>query len=657
MNVTKIVCLPDLFKGRFSRQKGMFDLMREPILQGCGIDIAYPPTVRKKPSALLAKFDLEKFLALASDAHGQQRSSWAAPRASVDYLFSCLPEDALVLSVDMPPWLEQACADHGYDFINITTSPLRFARDLYIAVRCSNADTLKKVGSYAVKQEEIRLEAAALAANVRMHKALVEEEGSFHFDDLDDSLIYIGQAPYETSLQTPDGRSLRCDDFADRLQTLCQGRRLLYKGHPLVADFAQQERAALARITGQPVALCQQGGYQILSATEDLELTGISAEILQEAQWFGKRSHMLYQPAVPLAGQGESSCQLYQQVHFKDFLSPAFWHQLLAPARLAPIVPEISVVAHHHARETLDQWGDYSAVMTWGRTLPYESFLRSGGLSLIQRIESLEESAAERQAAEGENHFSRSGKLVILGNGPSLKGFDLHSLTGADTLGMNAAYRYWERVNWYPDHYVCLDDQLIETHAGAIHDMIVSGKVRTAFLIAKILNYYPDLRGRKNVFFLESFKNSSRKSAYLRGIRIHSSIPFKGTTSLEHTTGAFAVRYAAHMGYADIAILGVDLRYVEVIPEAQHAGGIKLVMTETPKHNPNYFFDDYQQAGDKYNIPNPGRNLHVSAFKKVAADRQAYSWKTRIFNSNKESVLFDESIFPFVSIEDFLRNT
>lgn len=656
MNVTHIVCLPDLFKGQLARQNGMFDLVREPILQGCGIDIGHPPTIRSKPSALLAGFDFERFLALAADAqHEPQRSAWAVPQAAVDYLFSCIPEHALVLSADMPPWLAQACTERTCGFIDVSVSPLRFARDLYIAIRCSDEDIFQKIGTHAVKREEIRLEAAALAANVRMHQALLEEEGSFHFDDLDGGLVYIGQSPFETSLQTADGRILNCEDFAEQLKSLCRGRRLLYKSHSPVADFAQQEHAALARIIGKPVGLCQQGTYQILSSPADLELTGISAAILQEAAWFDKRSHMLHQPAIPLAGQGGFSSVTYQQVRFKDFLSPAFWHQALAPGRQAPAVAEIPAVAHHHARETLEQWGDYSAVMTWGRTLPYESFLRSGGLSLIQRIDSLEESALAPQAVTGINRFCSNKKLVVLGNGPSLKGLDLRSLNGADTLGMNAAYRYWERIGWYPDHYACLDDQLIETHASAIHDMIVAGKVKTAFLIAKILNYYPDLRNRKNVFFLESFKISARKSAYLRGLRIQSSIPFKGTGYLEHTTGAFAVRYGAHLGYLDIAILGVDLRYVEVLPEARHAGEIKLVMADTPQQNPNYFFDDYQRAGDKYNIPNPGWNLHVSAFQRVAADRNTYAWPTRIFNSNQQSVLFDESVFPFVSIDEFLE--
>ncbi|MDR5172036.1 hypothetical protein IHQ56_09420 [Methylobacillus flagellatus] len=254
--------------------------------------------------------------------------------------------------------------------------------------------------------------------------------------------------------------------------------------------------------------------------------------------------------------------------------------------------------------------------------------------------------------------FTVSKKLIVLGNGPSLKGIDFHTFRGVDTLGMNAAYRYWQRIGWYPDHYACLDDQLIETHAEAIYDMIMTGKVRSAFLIGKILDFYPDLRERENVFFLESFNAVRQQRVAERGIPFIFSIPFQESDASKVTTGAYAVRYGAHLGYDEISVLGVDLRYVELLPEARQAEGIKLVMAETPQHNPNYFFDDYQQAGDKFNVPNPashGENLHVAAFRIVANDREQFGWKTRIFNSNPQSVLFDEQIFPFVPARDFLH--
>lgn len=240
--------------------------------------------------------------------------------------------------------------------------------------------------------EELRLEAALLAANVRMHRRHLEEARDYRFDDLDGCLLFVGQAPYDASLLAPDGRSLRCEDFAERLRQLCAGRRLLHKAHPLAPDFAGQERQALERISGQSVSVCQQNAYQILSGEDDIQLVGISSGLLQEAPWFDKTAHVLFQPFVPLAGMpgATEGRQPFRQVRFQSFLAPAFWHRVLAPERPAPRLAALPELAHHHAREVLDHWWDYSKVLTWERTLPYEAFMRGGGAAHRQRLAALE---------------------------------------------------------------------------------------------------------------------------------------------------------------------------------------------------------------------------------------------------------------------------
>ena len=49
-------------------------------------------------------------------------------------------------------------------------------------------------------------------------------------------------------------------------------------------------------------------------------------------------------------------------------------------------------------------------------------------------------------------------------------------------------------------------------------------------------------------------------------------------------------------------------------------------MPRTPDHNPNYFFDDYQRAGDQFNVPNPdahGGDLHLASFRALRDDLAA----------------------------------
>src|SRR3546814_4677157 len=49
-----------------------------------------------------------------------------------------------------------------------------------------------------------------------------------------------------------------------------------------------------------------------------------------------------------------------------------------------------------------------------------------------------------------ESMTTRGRKMFIAGNGPSLKELDFSWLQGVDWLGMNAAYRHWDRIGIYP---------------------------------------------------------------------------------------------------------------------------------------------------------------------------------------------------------------
>ena len=250
-----------------------------------------------------------------------------------------------------------------------------------------------------------------------------------------------------------------------------------------------------------------------------------------------------------------------------------------------------------------------------------------------------------------------SKSVVIIGNGPSLRGFEWSSLDNVDTLGMNAAYRFWEKIDWYPDHYACIDDQLIETHHDAIYCLVKEKVVKTAFVLTKILDYHPDLLELDNVYYLESFHGvrwqrcqDSHKIPRIQAKEFKESDPSKVTT------GGYSIRFAAFLGYIEITTLGIDLKYKEIIPEAKQSGDIKLEIVETPQQNPNYFFDDYQRKGDKYNVPNPSvhkGNLHVRSLELVANDLVEFNWNARVRNSNKSSVIYEKQIFRFVDIHTF----
>jgi hypothetical protein len=392
-----IICLGYLLRGSRAWPEGIFDLIREPVRQGCAIDIGEPPEALSQ-NHLLGGFNIEAFKKLAGVAEDNQEKVWQQtffnlPAAALDYLHQHLPADCLVLCFEISPWLESALNQWTIPFIDIRISPLRFGRDLYIAMR-SNDETLQaRIAEYQIADEELRLEAGYLAANVRMHQQRLIESGRLQ-PSLENATIFIGQAPYDASLIRSDGNMLTFADYKTQISALTRGRKLLHKPHPFATWFAEEEQRLLEEISGQKLEPCPLNAYQILACRQDVELIGLSSGLLQEAAWFNKKAYILYQSFTPLSSQihGEHH---YLQIHFQRWLSPGFWHQLLTPKGPVPRILEVSQAAHHHARHTFDHWWDYLKVLTWEKTHAYESFERSGGGALRQRIATLEAAVSD----------------------------------------------------------------------------------------------------------------------------------------------------------------------------------------------------------------------------------------------------------------------
>ncbi len=248
---------------------------------------------------------------------------------------------------------------------------------------------------------------------------------------------------------------------------------------------------------------------------------------------------------------------------------------------------------------------------------------------------------------------------VVMGNGPSLKGFDFTRLRGVASLGMNAAYRYWDEINWYPTYYACLDDQMIESHHDEIYRLWQEGNIEQFFVHNAFFTHHPDCICAEGFHSLDQvlphWYKQRGKALGWPDLSQHSAFNTQDTTKV--TTGAFAARFVAFLGHEKIALMGIDLKYVEIIKEAEKTEGVGLVMRETPKENPNYFFDSYQQAGDKYNIPNPDihdNKLHIQSFQLIPNDFAKFGQQTKIVNTNPKSLLEVEKVFPLEPIDDVL---
>jgi len=580
MHFSNVVCLLHVLSPWRAKADGFFDFVREPIRQGCGIDIGYAPG--KMPSRLHPGFDLAEFRALAQqNCEASPDDLWLAtyhrmPDAALDYLFAHLPDGALILSSEIPPWLRQACQDRQQPYLDVRQSPLGFGRDSFMALD-TNDDTLRqRLGGHAISDDELRLEASLLTANMRIHRAQLAESLR-HVFNLDGALLYLWQMPWDTSLLQPDGRVLHISDFAAQLKGLAQGRQLLFFrdfNDTYAAQLYERECAALCTLLGQQVKFCPQNIYQSLAGLDDSELVSINATAHQEAAYFDKKSHAFAPPITPLASSAQQPG--YLQVHFQDFLAPDFWHQMLAPHAAPPRIPRLPALDRQHARESMNDWGDYEKVLTWERSLPWNAYRRLGGIVTNRRIAALEKhmtslTQAMQQAASAPTKAiapdqasariralkdTKLGQTAyILGNGPSLNDLDIDKLMALESFWCNHAYKMEENGHrFHPKYYFLYDAAGILMHPQEILNIeagikFLSPEASRAFEIMK-----PE--ACENIItFQVAHEHAIHESE--ENFSLDPSLTLFWSSSIL----IVAIQFAFYMGYSKVFIGGIDLDY------------------------------------------------------------------------------------------------
>lgn len=183
-----------------------------------------------------------------------------------------------------------------------------------------------------------------------------------------------------------------------------------------------------------------------------------------------------------------------------------------------------------------------------------------------------------------------------MGNGPSLKDVDFDMLEGFDTFGLNSAYRAYPRLNWWPTYHACFDYRVTDNHKEKFIDLINSGKIKKHFYIRNL----SDKENFQHVNLLP-FGSTNRMNNKIEDFKnFHDN----------GNSGANASSVGVCLGYKKIILVGVDCNYVEFVDGSKRDGPGGLVMKKTPDKNPNYWFDDYQQKGDEYNVP-AGLSFHM----------------------------------------------
>jgi glycosyltransferase involved in cell wall biosynthesis len=240
-----------------------------------------------------------------------------------------------------------------------------------------------------------------------------------------------------------------------------------------------------------------------------------------------------------------------------------------------------------------------------------------------------------------------SRPVLILGNGPSAKLVDFERLRdgAVATIGMNAAYRLWDRIGFRPTHYMCMDTVVVRSHAQRIAELLREDRIERYFLRNEFLELYPEFERHPRILWFNDVRSRSGSLFDTDWV----------------TTGSWAIRWAAFEGCRLAALIGIDANYVELLPEATRLGAgqdLRLELTSTPRFNPNYFFPEYQQAGDRYNVPNDpvylkqtGGLVHVDALREAAKDLVRLGYQMKVFDTSPVSA---HGVFPKAELDRLL---
>jgi len=211
--------------------------------------------------------------------------------------------------------------------------------------------------------------------------------------------------------------------------------------------------------------------------------------------------------------------------------------------------------------------------------------------------------------------------LVLMGNGPSLKDIDFNMLNDVDTFGLNSAYRAYRRMDWWPTYHGCFDYRVTDHHQEEFLKLIEDSPIQKCFYIRKLLD-------TENFQFV-NLQQFGATNKFNNSIEDFTNFHDNGNS------GANASSAAVCMGYEKIILVGVDCNYVEFIDGCERDGpGLK--MERTPDKNPNYWFDDYQQKGDEYNVPR-GTDFHLPTWN-LFAYRAAHAG-IEVINSSTKTTL------------------
>ena len=134
-------------------------------------------------------------------------------------------------------------------------------------------------------------------------------------------------------------------------------------------------------------------------------------------------------------------------------------------------------------------------------------------------------------------------KIVLIGNGPSLKVADLEMIqqSGFKTMACNFINKLFDKVAWRPDYYCCVEESAIALN----RDFIVEYPGIKKFIRGNFANDY-------------GFHNDENLLLFTQNKKCEISEELEYIVNDYNTVMFVMIQFAIYMGFSEIFLLGVD---------------------------------------------------------------------------------------------------
>ena len=187
-------------------------------------------------------------------------------------------------------------------------------------------------------------------------------------------------------------------------------------------------------------------------------------------------------------------------------------------------------------------------------------------------------------------------KCIIMGNGPSLNKVNFRKLKNIDTFSVNKAYMDYEKWNFYPTYYSIIDWWTIRTIKNELIDFMKNDDNIKHFFISSYDVTKGDFDFDNKISYVKS--NLGNNINFPKGQWKDKGIPKHiDNLTLIPSVVPFTVQLAVSMGYTEIGLVGVDVRYVRRNDVEQFEEDGEKKVKFTSNNDPNHYRSDYHGDG------------------------------------------------------------